>query len=220
MEKNGYTLERQWWNFKLTTLEKVTAKHSEMYWYLIRQNNSFGWVESFGLPTDHTMDALKISYKTFSNVLNDLVRWGFVTVIERSRNQHYSSRIKLNLLMEFLPKQKNLLREFLPNQLPKQLPKQCRHNKTVETIQTEETFLNEKVNSLFLDFLRINKITDTLRITILAEGLEKLTPGNDDLKIDIIKQAIAGGHSDFRPLPGNKFSDTTSIGKEKYELKL
>lgn len=87
----------------------------------------------------------------------------------------------------------------------KQECKECNKN--------EKEFFSEKVNSLFLDFLRINKITDTLRITILAEGLEKLAPGNNDLKIDIIKQAIAGGHHDFRALPKSKVSNTTDIGK-------
>lgn len=84
----------------------------------------------------------------------------------------------------------------------------------------ENNFLNEKVQILFLEFLKSqnlksNNVTDKLRIDLLAEKLEKLAPDNDEHKIEIIKQAIAGGYSDFRPLPANKEKDVKQPGPVK-----
>jgi hypothetical protein len=131
--KNGYNLEKQWWNFRLTTSEKVTSKHTELYWYMVRQNNSFGWVDVFGLPTDHTVNALKISYKTYKAVLTDLEKWGFITIVEKSYNQHYSNRITLNLLRQ---------------KLPKQLPKQVHHNKTIGNFKNSDIVKKININPI------------------------------------------------------------------------
>jgi hypothetical protein len=77
----------------------------------------------------------------------------------------------------------------------------------------DSTMINnfsEKVNFEFLKFLNDQKKSASQsRIKILAEKLETLAPGDDTLKIEIIKQAIAGGYSDFRPMVGrdNKRND-------------
>lgn len=72
----------------------------------------------------------------------------------------------------------------------------------IKNDKNEKNFLSEKINFEFENFLREqNKPVSELRQKELADKLETLAPGNDDLKIAIIKQAISGGYPDFRQLP-------------------
>jgi hypothetical protein len=67
-------------------------------------------------------------------------------------------------------------------------------------------FFSEKVNFHFDKFIQEQKEpVSELRRIALAKSLEKFAPLNDELKIEVILQAIAGHHKDFRPLlPQNK----------------
>jgi hypothetical protein len=94
---NGYNLIRDWYNYKFDNPSKVKAIHSDFYCYLIDRWNRLGQKKEFGLPTDVTMEALGIgSYNTYKKVLNDLIDFGFISIVKKSINQHQSKIIALS----------------------------------------------------------------------------------------------------------------------------
>jgi hypothetical protein len=51
----------------------------------------------FGLPTEMVKSAIGIhSYNTYIDALNDLVEWGFIKMIQKSKNQYSSNIIALS----------------------------------------------------------------------------------------------------------------------------
>lgn len=68
-----------------------------MYFFAIEHCNRLGWKEKFGFPTSMVMDAISIkSYNTFIKTLNELVETGFITMVEKSKNQYSSNIIALS----------------------------------------------------------------------------------------------------------------------------
>jgi len=99
MNKNGYILSRQWFDFAFENPEKITPSHAALMFWLIELNNRLGWKTKFGVPTIHTMETIGIkSYNTYKKIFFDLVNWGFIKVIEKSKNQYTSNVISLNNL--------------------------------------------------------------------------------------------------------------------------
>ena len=91
MEINGYNLTRIWYNFKFENPSKVNAKHSDMFFYIVNLWNILGHKKEFGLPTSATMESLNIgSYNTYKKTLQDLVEFGFISIVKKSINQHQS----------------------------------------------------------------------------------------------------------------------------------
>jgi hypothetical protein len=89
----GYELSRDWFDFCFENPDKISPTHTAMYFFIIEHCNRLGWKEKFGLPMEMTKDAIGIkNYRTFTNTFNDLVEWGFIKVIQKSKNQ-YSSNI-------------------------------------------------------------------------------------------------------------------------------
>lgn len=96
---NGYTLTRNWYNYKFSHPQKVKHIHSDMYFYIIDLWNRLGQKENFGLPTSITMEALGIgSYNTYKKALTELVEYGFIIVVQDSLNQHVSKIITLSAI--------------------------------------------------------------------------------------------------------------------------
>ncbi|MEA1972239.1 MAG: hypothetical protein U9N34_02960 [Candidatus Cloacimonadota bacterium] len=92
---NGYSLTRNWFN-TIYDIEDVRPIHTALYLYIVDLNNRLGWKKVFGVPTESTMEVLKIkSAKTYSKSLKDLERFGFIKFIEISKNQFTSNRIEL-----------------------------------------------------------------------------------------------------------------------------
>jgi hypothetical protein len=94
---NGYNLIRDWYNFKFENPSRVKASHSDFYCYLIDRWNRLGQKTEFGLPTSVTMEALGIgSYNTYKKTLQDLIDFGFIKLVTKSKNQHKSKVIALS----------------------------------------------------------------------------------------------------------------------------
>ena len=93
---NGYELSRIWFDWCFENPEKISPNHSALYFFAIEHCNRLGWRKKFGFPTEMAKDAIGIkSYKTYINTLNDLVEWGFVEMIEKSKNQYSANIIAL-----------------------------------------------------------------------------------------------------------------------------
>lgn len=94
---NGYELSRKWFDWSFENPEKISPNHSALYFFAIEHCNRLGWREKFGFPTEMAKDAIGIkSYTTYIKTLNDLVEWGFIKMIERSKNQYSSNIIALS----------------------------------------------------------------------------------------------------------------------------
>lgn len=90
---NTFELSRKWFNYGFDNPEKIKPLHTAIYFFAIEHCNRLGWKQKFGFPSQMVMEALGIkNWRTYSNGLNDLVDFGFIEMIEISKNQ-YSSNI-------------------------------------------------------------------------------------------------------------------------------
>lgn len=93
---NVFQLTKEWFSFFRENLDRVNSNHTAMYFYIIELFNQNDWIPVLGLPTDYTMASLNIrSYKTYKKILNDLVDFGKLEMIEKSKNQFTSNKIAL-----------------------------------------------------------------------------------------------------------------------------
>jgi hypothetical protein len=133
---NGYEFSRAWFDFSFNTPNKVKPVHTAIYFFAIERCNRLGWKEEFGFPTDLAMEALRISnYKTYIKALQDLVDWGFIKWIQKSRNQYNANVIALVENTTAPPK-------ALDKALDKALFKQC--TKQVQSIASIDKQINLK----------------------------------------------------------------------------
>ncbi|MEA5043032.1 hypothetical protein SDC9_137187 [bioreactor metagenome] len=94
---NGYSLSRSWFDFCFENPEKIRPNHTALYFFIIEHCNRLGWKEKFGLPTTMTMEAIGMrSYNTYKNTLDDLISFGFIVMIEKSKNQYSSNIVALS----------------------------------------------------------------------------------------------------------------------------
>jgi len=90
---NSYELSRKWFDFCFENPEKINSNHTALYFFVIEHCNRLGWKSKFGLPSQMAMDAIGIkNWRTYSKTLNDLIEFGFIECIQKSKNQ-YSATI-------------------------------------------------------------------------------------------------------------------------------
>ena len=90
---NSYELSRAWIDWAFENPEKVKPIHYAIFFFAIEHCNRLGWKKNFGLPSQMVMEAVGVkNWRTYSSGLNDLVEFGFIQMIEVSKNQ-YSSNI-------------------------------------------------------------------------------------------------------------------------------
>jgi len=144
---NGYELSRNWFDWSFENPEKVSPNHSALYFFAIEHCNRLGWRKKFGFPTEMAKDAIGIkSYNTYIKTLNDLVDWGFINMIERSKNQYSSNIIALSNFDKALNK-------ALDEAIVKHVTKQSESISSIDKPLTIEP-LNNKLNEIptFEDF--------------------------------------------------------------------
>lgn len=96
-ELNIYSLSRSWFDFSFSNPEKIRPNHTALYFFAIEHCNRLGWKQKFGFPTTMAMEAIGIkSYNTYISTLTDLVDWGFIKMIEKSKNQYSANIIALS----------------------------------------------------------------------------------------------------------------------------
>lgn len=93
---NSYELMRPFWDWAYDNPEKIKPVHSAIFHFAIEHCNRMGWKQKFGFPSQMTMEAIGVkSYRTYSNALIDLVDWGFIKMVEKSKNQYSANIIEL-----------------------------------------------------------------------------------------------------------------------------
>jgi hypothetical protein len=95
-ELTGYELSRNWFDFCFENPEIIRPTHTALYFFAIEHCNRLGWKEKFGFPTQMAMDAIGIkNWRTYSAAFEDIVKWGFFEVKERSKNQYSATVIAI-----------------------------------------------------------------------------------------------------------------------------
>lgn len=154
---NSYELSRNWFDWCFENPEKVTPNHTALYFFCVEHCNRLGWKQKFGLPTTMAKEAIGIrSYNTYIKTLNDLVAFGFINLIEKSKNQYSSNIVALSNFNKALDK-------ALDKALIKHTTKQC--ESTSESIDSIDK--------------QINNITIETRNNILLEKESKKSLKND-----------------------------------------
>jgi hypothetical protein len=142
INKTGYDLSRQFFNWCFDNPEKINPNHIAMYFFIIEHCNRLGWKEKFGLPTSMVKDAIGIrNFRTYSNTLYDLVDWGFIKMIEVSKNQYSSNIIAI-------VKNAKAHTKALDKALQKHSQKQ---SKSIDSIDKQETSNKEQETILSKD---------------------------------------------------------------------
>ncbi|MHA2366841.1 MAG: hypothetical protein ACXAC7_23015, partial [Candidatus Hodarchaeales archaeon] len=92
----GYELSRTWFNFCFDNPEKIKPLHTAIYFFAIEHCNRLGWKDKFGFPSQMVMEAIGVkNWRTYNYALQDLVNFGFIIMIEKSKNQYSSNIIAL-----------------------------------------------------------------------------------------------------------------------------
>ncbi|MDX1446625.1 hypothetical protein [Lishizhenia sp.] len=93
---NGYDLSRNWFDFAFENPEKVKPVHSAVFFFIIEHANRSGWKEKIGLPSSMVMDAIGVkNWRTYAGALNDLVKFGFIKMIQKSKNQYTANIVAI-----------------------------------------------------------------------------------------------------------------------------
>jgi hypothetical protein len=156
---NGYELSRNWFDWCFENPEKISPNHSALYFFCIEHCNRLGWKEKFGLPTTMAKEAIGIrSYNTYIKTLNELVEFGFIKMIEKSKNQFSSNIIALSnfdkalnkALDKALIKHKTKQRESIDS-IDKPLNKEQENNLTI--LHPLQIYIND--NFIFVTKMKV-----------------------------------------------------------------
>lgn len=172
---NGYHLSRSWFDWAFENPDINTPVHSALFMWVIEKWNRLGQKEKFGLPTSEAMEVLGIrSFNTYNKVFGNLVEWGFIEVIQQSKNQYTSTIIALSKFDKATDK-------ALDKALIKQVTKQSESTRGgIDSIDKQENQeITEPLNQESVYAVETEVPTADLRVSsdkILAEKSEDSSP--------------------------------------------
>lgn len=171
-EFNSYELSRNWFDWCFENTDKINSNHTALYFFIIEHCNRLGWKEKFGLPTTMSMDALGIkNYRTYSKAFDDLVEWGFIKLIEKSKNQWSATVIAL--VKNTKANTKALSKASLKHS-QKQSESTASIDKPINLITIKPINL---INQFFLDFENGSEIVNMARLQkTTVENLKAFIP--------------------------------------------
>ena len=155
-ELNSYQLSRTFFDWCFENPEKISPTHIAMYFFIIEHCNRLGWKDKFGLPTVMVKDAIGIrNFRTYAKTLNDLVEWGFIIMIEKSKNQYSSNIIAIVANAKAHTKAPA---KALDKAMQKQIQKQ---SNSIVSINKQETIEQETRKHI-----TYNKVVDEILISL------------------------------------------------------
>lgn len=201
-ELNGYKLSRQWFDFCFENPEKIRPIHTSIYFFAIEHCNRLGWKKKFGFPSQMAMEALGIrNWRTYQKALNEIIDFGFIEMIEKSKNQYSSNIIAI-------VKNTKAHTKALDKALQKHSQKQVRSTDSINKQRTKNKeqlnnkqkypdFFSKKLISVYNEFLKLRKekrttITKTQEPRFLKK-LERLSNKDPALAEKILVQSIENG---------------------------
>jgi hypothetical protein len=160
---DSYTLSRNFFNWSFENPEKIKPSHIALYFFCIEHCNRLGWKQKFGLPTTMAKEAIGIrSYNTYIETLNELVEFGFIQLIEKSKNQHSSNIVALS-------KFDKAHNKALDKAMIKHTSKQSEStHQSIDSINKQET--NKPINNkqIYKSFLHLSITTEEVHKLNLA----------------------------------------------------
>jgi hypothetical protein len=134
---NVFALSRRWFDFCFKNPELIRPSHTAIYFFAIEHCNRMGWKRKYGFPTTMVMEAVGIkSYTTYKQTLDELVEWGFIEMVERTKNQFSSNIIALSFFDEAYVKATD---EALDKALSKHASKQRQSIVSIDIQKNQET---------------------------------------------------------------------------------
>ena len=212
-ELNIYALSRAWFDFSFSNPDKIKPNHTALYFFAIEHCNRLGWKEKFGFPTTMAMEAIGIkSYNTYKETLSDLVSWGFIKMIETSKNQYSANIIALS---KFNKAQYKALDKALSKHGTKQsestiqsidsIDIQLYNNTSIPIYNnTELSAFDVAFNDFILMRKKIKKPATDKAISLIKNKLEKIAPKNIELQIQILEQSTINCWQDIYQLKGHQ----------------
>ena len=188
-ELNGYSLMRDLFDFAYENPEKISPNHIAMFAFIVEHCNRLGWKKKFGLPTEMTKEAIGIrNYKTFANTFHDLIDWGFIVLLEKSKNQ-YSANV-IALVKNTKATTKALTKASLKHGA-KQVQSIVDIDKPInnETNQTNETEVKEKFTQYMKNYLGTKGKSYDLLFEEFKKSCKKLG-SSVDVEVEKIPAAI------------------------------
>jgi hypothetical protein len=152
---NSYELSRSWFDFCFENPEKIKPSHTAVYFFAIEHCNRLGWKDKFGFPTSMVMEAVGIkSYNTYTKTLNDLVSFGFIKMVEKSKNQYSANIIALS---KFDKAQYKALDKALVKHSTKQSESTVQSTDSIDKQYNNITINNKQYNRLeaFNEFWKV-----------------------------------------------------------------
>ena len=149
---NVFEISKKWFDWCFDNASKVKPIHTALLFFIIDQNNRLGWKQEFGLPRQMAMDAIGVkNNRTFTSAFNDLENWGFITVLERSKNQYSANIISIFGCVKNTPATTKALTKATQNHSQKQRIGIAPINKlkNLETINDDDVEKKTATNVLF-----------------------------------------------------------------------
>ena len=168
-----------------------------MYFFAIEHCNRLGWKEKFGFPTTMVMDAISIkSYNTFIKTLNDLIDYGFIKMVEKSKNQYSSNIIALSKICKADNK---ALDKAITKHGTKQLKSTVQSNDSIDIQVYNDTNLQDNKDtpsafSFYYELLKLGAEKQLVSDWLSVRKKKKLTNTETALK-GFLKQVDKSGNS-------------------------
>lgn len=148
---NGYSLTRTFFDWTFENLEKVTPTHVALYCWLVELNNRMGWKKNFSAPAGYCMEAIGVkSYNTFHKTFLDLIEWGFIEVVQKSRNQYTANIIALS---NFDKANDKALDKALAGHVTKQSESTCKSTCDIDKQETNKPKTNKTESNILMSEL-------------------------------------------------------------------
>lgn len=146
---NSYELSRAFIDWAFENPHKVKPIHYAIYFFAIEHCNRLGWKKVFGFPSNMAMEAIGVkNWRTYSAALNDLVEFGFIEMVQVSKNQHSSNIVALVKNTKATTKaQSKALDKALSKHSQKQSTKQGQSTVSIDKQETIEQLNNEPLNN-------------------------------------------------------------------------
>lgn len=97
---NSYELSRNWFDWCFENPEKINPNHTAIYFFALEHQNRLGGKEKFGFPSQMAMEAIGIKkHQTYIKYFNELIEFGFIKLIEKSKNQYSANIISISQAM-------------------------------------------------------------------------------------------------------------------------
>lgn len=180
---NGYELSRSFFDWAFENPDVNTPTHTATYMWIIDKWNRSGQVKKLVLPSSESMAAIGVkSYTTYIKVLHDLIDFGFIEMVQKSKNQYTANIIALSKFDKALDK-------ALDKAMIKHTPKQIE-----STIQSTHQSTPQSICTIYKQGNKVTKEQSNI-------GVDASTPTPKVIENVFLKNEYLGKYKTIEDLP-------------------